>query len=152
MALPLPSQLPAACPRPPLNPHPPCVAAALSWLRRRGPPLPESAVQRLFRAEAVKVFDPSTQKVVRARKMRPLPSGALLLLPKSAMADSAGGGSNAGGSSGAAPAMPPRVAAAAAAFTAALRGSLLHRDPDFLALNKPAGLACQVRCGALRCF
>lgn len=141
-----------SCSRADPSPAPPGPGAALSWLRRRGPPLPESALHKLFRQQTVRLYDPATQRVGRVSKGRHLPPGATLLLPRAALADAATGRAG-GGQPGAAlqvgksgPAGSPERALAgrqAQAWLVQLRGSLLHRGPDFLAINKPAGLACQ---------
>lgn len=118
--------------------------AALSWLRRRGPPLPESALHKMFRQETVRMFDPAALKVGRVSKSRVLPPGAMLLLPKAAVADArtaqqaAKGGGSSKNATESRPAQQQRAAAAAA-----LRDSLLHVDRDWLAVSKPAGLATQ---------
>lgn len=114
---------------------------ALSWLRRRGPPLPEGTLHKLFRSKTVRLWDPATQRVSRASKASPLPAGALLLLPKSELAAAAPAAGEAGGT----PQRPPSPAQQRqrAEAAAALRGALLHSGPDFLAVCKPAGLATQ---------
>ena len=142
----------ACAPAPPsLTPRRAVAAAALSWLRRRGPPLPEAALHKLFRQEAVRLFDPASQRVTRAAKGRALPPGALLLIPKAALAQepppvetgTAAGAAPTSASASAA-AVAPRVERARREWAARLRSSgLLHVGPDWLALNKPAGLACQ---------
>lgn len=147
----------------PLSGNMPCQpsapAAALSWLRRRGPPLPESALHKLFRQQTVRLYDPASQRVCRVSKARQLPPGATLLLPKTAVAaatpgSSAGGrgkegasarsGASTGGDGTSSRSAPRSLASQQAqAWLARLRGGVLHQDPDFLAINKPAGLACQ---------
>ncbi|KAL4419521.1 hypothetical protein ABPG77_005752 [Micractinium sp. CCAP 211/92] len=125
---------------------------ALSWLRRRGPALPESALHKLFRQQTVRVYDPATQRVGRVSKGRQLAPGATLLLPRAAVAaaasgregaappgsDAASGGAGSAGSRGRA-----LAGQQVQAWLAQLRSSLLHQEADFLAINKPAGLACQ---------
>lgn len=127
-------------------------AAALSWLRRRGPPLPESALHKLFRQQTVRLYDPATQRVGRVSKGRQLAPGATLLLPRAAVAAAASGregaappGSDAAsGRAGSAGSRGRALAGRQAqAWLAQLRSSLLHQEADFLAINKPAGLACQ---------
>lgn len=128
----------------------PPFAAVLSWLRRRGPPLPEAALHKLFRSCTVRVYDPATQQVCRASRSQPLPAGATLLIPKAALALPGSGVSSSGSSSsgiGAAPALTrpqsQQQQRAAAAWASQLRGSLLAHTADYLAINKPGGLACQ---------
>ena len=119
---------------------------ALSWLRRRGPPLPEAAMHKLFRQETVRCFDPATQRVGRVRKDRLLPSGAMLLLPKAAVADAVAVAEPAGGAArraASAARLSPAQQAARRAAAAELHASLLHSERDFLPVNKPAGLATQ---------
>lgn len=119
---------------------------AMAWLRRRGPPLPEAARQRLFRQETVRLFDPATQRVGRVKKDRLLPPGAMLLLPKAAVAEAAAAEQASSASQRAADAAQRRSPAQQAARQAAvaeLRSALLRNERDFVALNKSAGLATQ---------
>jgi 23S rRNA-/tRNA-specific pseudouridylate synthase len=130
---------------------------ALSWLRRRGPEVPEPLIHRLFRDEAVRVWDPETAQVRRVGKASALPPGARLLLPKtfSERPSSSPGArgehdhrsrADAGGARVPAARQhfaAERDAAAAAGAVAALRRSLLLNSPDFLAISKPGGLAVQ---------
>lgn len=121
---------------------------AMSWLRRRGPPLPEAARQRLFRQETVRLYDPATQRVGRVKKDRLLPPGAMLLLPKAAVAEAAAAAEQANSSSSqraadAAERRSPAHQQARQAAVAELRASLLRNERDFIAINKPAGLATQ---------
>ncbi len=119
---------------------------AMSWLRRRGPPLPEAARQRLFRQETVRLYDPATQRVGRVKKDRLLPPGAMLLLPKAAVAEAAAAEQASSASQRAAAAAERRSPAqqqAQQAAVAELRSALLRSERDFIAVNKPAGLATQ---------
>ncbi|KAI7841776.1 hypothetical protein COHA_004641 [Chlorella ohadii] len=118
----------------------------MSWLRRRGPPLPEAARQRLFRQETVRLYDPATQRVGRVKKDRLLPPGAMLLLPKAAVAEAAAAEQASSASQRAAAAAERRSPAqqqAQQAAVAELRSALLRNERDFIAVNKPAGLATQ---------
>eukprot|EP00877_Chromochloris_zofingiensis_P006874 jgi/Chrzof1/243/Cz01g08160.t1 len=56
---------------------------ALSWLRRRGPELPEALLHKLFRQNQVRVVEDG--KVKRISKSRVLQHGDILLLPKAVM-------------------------------------------------------------------
>lgn len=116
--------------------------AALSWLRRRGPPLPESTLHRLFRQESIRLWDPAAQRVRRVSKGRLLEPGCMLLLPNSAVAAAATPGQQPADAQQQQQLSPvarrQRVAAAQD-----LRACLLHIDADLLAVNKPAGLATQ---------
>jgi len=60
-------------------------AAALSWLRRRGPGLPNGLLRRLFRLRKVLRLEPGAPGVGSPRRTpahAPLPEGARLLIPK----------------------------------------------------------------------
>ncbi|PRW57629.1 pseudouridine synthase [Chlorella sorokiniana] len=119
----------------------------MAWLRRRGLPLPEAARQRLFRQGTVRLYDPATQRVGRVKKDRLLPPGAMLLLPKAAVAEAAAATDQTGSSSqraaDAAEQRWPAQQQARQAAVAELRGALLRNERDFIAINKPAGLATQ---------
>lgn len=125
------------------NPTPPVAytpgsepPTALSWLRRRGPGLPIAAIHRLFREETVRVFEPQTGQVTRASRTKALKPGSLLLLPKGlAVAEV--------GEEAAAPAYTPEQQRLRALWVRRLRGRLLYDGADFLAIDKPAGLAVQ---------
>lgn len=111
---------------------------ALSWLRRRGPPgLPIAAIHRLFREGTVRAYEPSTGQVTRAARGKQLRPGALLLLPHG-FAEGAGPQEPA-----AARALSPEQDRLRAAWVRRLRGRLLYDGMDFLAIDKPAGLAVQ---------
>ena len=56
--------------------------AALQWLRRRGPSLPNGTLQRLFRNRQVRVLDAEDGRVRRVSKDVLLPLGARLLIDK----------------------------------------------------------------------
>ena len=68
------------------------LAAALAWLRRRGPPLPHGVLERLFRKRQVRVLAdapsqgtaeaPAPGKLRRIGRDAALSPGALLLIPK----------------------------------------------------------------------
>lgn len=122
---------------------PPPPAAALSWLRRRGPPLPEAALHKLFRQENIRLYDPAAQRVGRVAKGRALPPGAMLLLPKAAVAAAGQQAADSGSGQQQQRPLSPAAARVREQAAATLRASLLHTDSDFLALNKPAGLATQ---------
>jgi 23S rRNA pseudouridine955/2504/2580 synthase len=127
---------------------------ALSWLRRRGPPLPEAALHKLFRQEAVRLYSPADQRVTRISKGRALAPGTMLLLPKAAVAaDEQWGSTQQQAGTESQPevpqtphtrqALPPVQEQARGEWVARLQASLLHHDSELIALNKPAGLACQ---------
>lgn len=121
---------------------------ALSWLRRRGPPLPEAALHKLFRQEAVRLYSPADQRVTRVSKGRALTPGTMLLLPKAAVAADEQWGSTqqhlaTEGEPAARRGLPPAQEQARGEWVARLQASLLHHDSELIALNKPAGLACQ---------
>ena len=56
--------------------------AALQWLRRRGPDLPNGMLQQLFRKRRVKVCHLGSARVHRASKDLVLGQGSRILLPK----------------------------------------------------------------------
>jgi hypothetical protein len=128
---------------------------ALSWLRRRGPPLPEAVLHKLFRQEAVRLYSPADQRVTRVSKGRALAPGTMLLLPKAAVAADEQWGSTQQhlategepaarrGLPAARRGLPPAQEQARGEWVARLQASLLHHDSELIALNKPAGLACQ---------
>jgi 23S rRNA pseudouridine955/2504/2580 synthase len=164
-------------PPPGADPDAPVAPSALAWLRRRGPVLPEAVIHRIFRDEAVRVWDPATAQVRRVAKDAELPPGARLLLPKALIAEQAAarqdyrqqqgrreprGGSGSGArpgrparddrgppAPGGRPAAAGRADAGAGAAdpdadaVAALRRALLLDAPQFVAVDKPAGLAAQ---------
>lgn len=111
--------------------------AALAWLRRRGPQLPESLLRKLFQQETVRMFDPATGQVRRTTRGKPLPAGARILIPKAVLPPQHEGAAVAG--EGARSHVQQR---AHAVWMGRLRQALLHSDADLLAINKPAGNTC----------
>ena len=117
---------------------------ALSWLRRRlSSHLPESSIRKLFRSETVRLFDPATGQVKRAARDRPLPPGAQLLVPRSALPSAVDGQTGCARPRRAPAPASPAASQARAEWLRRLRASLVHQDADLLAINKPAGLAVQ---------
>ncbi|KAL6780752.1 hypothetical protein ACKKBF_B11895 [Auxenochlorella protothecoides x Auxenochlorella symbiontica] len=127
---------------------------ALSWLRRRGPDLPASTRHRLLRTRTVRAFDPGQDKVRRVGATTLLPPGARLLVPRSELGWGCGEGcaSHRGDAKQERPdpkqhpergPARPSAPAAPRALLAALGRAVLHVDPRFVAVNKPAGLATQ---------
>lgn len=109
---------------------------ALSWLRRRGPPLPESVLHRLFRKRQVKVVTAAgSEGPKRVSKDALLLRGAQLLIPTSAAAPAAPPGST--------PTVSRRQEQALAECGELLRRRVLHCDAELLVVNKPAGLPVQ---------
>lgn len=109
----------------PVPEQPPSSTAALAWLRKRGPPIPESLRHRLFRERVIRVYHPAEDRVARVRPDAPLPPGARVLVPKAQVAARTPD----------AP-LPPHL-------RGGLRRLLLLAHPAFIALNKPPGLAVQ---------
>jgi 23S rRNA-/tRNA-specific pseudouridylate synthase len=129
---------------------------ALSWARRRGPrdaPLPDAILHKLFRNEAIRVWEPSTGQVKRVKKTTLLPLGARLLFPQNASTHSEEREAENPSflrrknettrfkSTNSPVSAPSTVATAAAA--AMLRNSILFQDRNLIAINKPPGLAVQ---------
>jgi 23S rRNA-/tRNA-specific pseudouridylate synthase len=105
------------------------------------------------------MHDVATQRVRRVSRGRRLAPGTTLLLPKSVLEANSLSSSSDGRSSSTVDgrgtledsrlqqkqgqARPAADQRGMALWTDALRASLLHADPDFLAINKPPGLPCQ---------
>jgi 23S rRNA-/tRNA-specific pseudouridylate synthase len=105
---------------------------ALSWARRRGPiknPLSDATLHKLFRNEAIRVYDPSTGQVKRVKKTTPLPPGARLLFPQNTLVEE-----------DTALSTPSSASIAAAKL---LRDAVLFENEDMIAINKPPGFAVQ---------
>jgi 23S rRNA-/tRNA-specific pseudouridylate synthase len=107
---------------------------ALSWARRRSPqnqPLPDALLHKLFRNEALRVYDPATNQVKRVKKDTLLPLGARLLFPQKAFQKED------------TTSLPTRPSAAEVAAASVLRSSVIFENEELIAINKPPGLAVQ---------
>lgn len=118
----------------------------MSWLRRRGPALPDALLQKLFRQEVVRCYDPATGQISRARKARPLAPGARLLVPRDVAASAAQQGAEGGRRrrhGAAAAELSPEQQELRLAAVRELRRRVLYSDSDLIVVDKPAGLAVQ---------
>lgn len=98
------------------------------WLKRQFPRLPQSRIERICRRGEVRVDG------ARAKPRTILSEGQRVRIPPIAAGD--------------APA--PRKAAAGPADAELLRSSVIYRDEDLIALNKPPGMATQGGTGQTR--
>lgn len=135
-----------------------CTLAAISWACRRGPLLPSALVHRLFREEAIRVWEPDSGQVKRIRKDALLPSGSRLLFPKGGLQE---GRQISGQHSGQGQGGPFESRVSRPSIQQSeqktkqkgllqrkraideLKRSVLVDTPDYLVLNKPEGLAVQ---------
>lgn len=129
---------PPASPTVPGGPLP----TALYWANRRSPNVEYTyrEIQRLFREGTVRMWDPSTDRVLRvASKHDTLPSGARLLFPLPHLP----------ASNPRAPRSTPRtvrnplLSEKASTLRKTLERAVLLDMPEYFVLNKPAGIAVQ---------
>lgn len=116
---------------------------ALRWVAQCCPGVPHSLLHRLFRKRQVRVRTELAPKPHRVSEKEALAEGAVVCVPASLAEGAAGAGKKV--------AQPQtdqvQVGEAEARW---LHGLVLHRDPEVLVINKPAGMSVQGGTGVER--
>lgn len=116
----------------------------MSWLRRRGPSIPHSVLERAFRKRKVLVQLEGC-KTGRISKKTLLQAGARLIMPNSYIVDEQQSTDGRQESSG----VNVQRQAKVAVCGQILRSRILHRDEDCFIIDKPAGMPVQGGSGSL---